>query len=149
MPIQQITKEQAWQLRHEVMWPDRELDYVQLKNDDQGAHYGLFVDRQLVSVLSLFIDNNEAQFRKFATLAHQQGQGYGSQLLAYVIQQAEQAGVRRIYCNARTEKTGFYSKFGLLPTGDSFVRGGKSYVIMERVYAASFSTSHHDSSSEA
>ncbi|ANF98683.1 GNAT family acetyltransferase [Paenibacillus bovis] len=131
------------------MWPDRELDYIKLKDDEMGQHYGLFVSDQLVSVISLFIENNEAQFRKFATLAGQQGQGYGSQLLSYTIQQAKQAGVQRIYCNARTEKTGFYSKFGLLPTGDSFVRGGKSYVIMERVYAASSSTSHHDSSSEA
>ncbi|MFM9279513.1 GNAT family N-acetyltransferase [Paenibacillus jiagnxiensis] len=131
MDIRSIDKENAWRIRHEVMWPDRELAYVQLEDDDRGWHYGLFVGERLVSVVSLFIDQDEAQFRKFATLEAEQGKGYGSRLLRHVMEEAEQAGVKRIWCNARREKARFYRKFGLRETGKTFVKGGKEYVIME------------------
>ncbi|MFB5761867.1 GNAT family N-acetyltransferase [Paenibacillus medicaginis] len=131
MDIRSIDKESAWRIRHEVMWPDRELAYVQLKDDDMGRHYGLFVGERLVSVVTLFIDQEEAQFRKFATLETEQGKGYGSRLLRHVMEEAKQAGGKRIWCNARREKAAFYRRFGLQETGRMFVKGGKEYVIME------------------
>ena len=39
-----------------------------LQDDEDGLHFGLFNKEKLVSVVSLFIDGEEAQFRKFATL---------------------------------------------------------------------------------
>lgn len=65
-------------LRHEVMWPDEDFDYIKLKDDDAGIHFGLFKENMLISVVSLFVDKDEAQFRKFATLKSEQGKGYGS-----------------------------------------------------------------------
>lgn len=135
MEIRRIHKEDAWKLRHEVMWPEREPDYIKLEDDESGVHYGLFLGEQLVSVLSLFITGKEAQFRKFATLEMEQGQGYGSKLLQTVLKEAEQAGVERIFCNARTYKAGFYKKFGMKPTEQVFSKGGKDYVVMERFFA--------------
>lgn len=132
MDIRKINKEEVWKLRHEVMWPEREPDYIKLADDDQGVHYGLYQGEQLVSVLSLFINGSEAQFRKFATLELEQGQGYGTRLLKAVLEEAEQAGVRRIFCNARTYKAGFYKKFGMQPTNQVFSKGGKDYVVMEK-----------------
>ncbi|UCZ55293.1 GNAT family N-acetyltransferase [Bacillus shivajii] len=133
MRIKEIGKEKAWQVRHIVMWPDRDIDYIKLKEDDKGSHFGLYKNETLISVISLFIHNNEAQFRKFATLQHEQGKGYGSMLLDYVIREAYKQGVKKIWCNAREEKAAFYHKFGLEVTNDKFERGGKSYVIMERI----------------
>lgn len=92
MEIKLIHKEEVWKLRHEVMWPEREPDYIKLADDDQGKHYGLYVGDRLVSVLSLFVNGTEGQFRKFATLELEQGQGYGSKLLNTVLAEAEQAG---------------------------------------------------------
>lgn len=132
MDIRKIDKEEVWKLRHEVMWPEREPDYIKLADDDQGVHYGLYQGEQLVSVLSLFINGTEAQFRKFATLELEQGQGYGTRLLKAVLEEAEQAGVRRIFCNARTYKAGFYKKFGMQATNQVFSKGGKDYVVMEK-----------------
>lgn len=132
MDIRKINKEEVWKLRHEVMWPEREPDYIKLADDDQGVHYGLYQGEQLVSVLSLFINGTEAQFRKFATLELEQGQGYGTRLLKTVLEEAEQAGVRRIFCNARTYKAGFYKKFGMQATNQVFSKGGKDYVVMEK-----------------
>ena len=68
--IKKIHYQSTWAIRHSVMWPNKPLESVQLEADEFGAHYGLFVKDELVSIISLFIDDNnrEAQFRKFATL---------------------------------------------------------------------------------
>ncbi|MBZ5753222.1 MULTISPECIES: GNAT family N-acetyltransferase [Metabacillus] len=132
MEITKINKEKAWELRHKVMWPDKDLDYIKLEDDDLGIHFGLFKENILVSVISLFINNEEGQFRKFATLEQEQGKGYGSKLLDYVIKEAKDRGVKRIWCNARENKVNFYKKFGLEESNYRFTKGGKSYVIMEK-----------------
>jgi predicted GNAT family N-acyltransferase len=130
MEIRKIKGSQTWALRQAVMWPDKPLDYVRLQDDDQGLHYGLYEENELVSVVSLFIQGEEAQFRKFATRTDRQGKGYGSRLLTFVMDQAQKYAVSTIWCNAREDKFGFYEKFGLEKTGKQFTKGGKAYVIM-------------------
>ncbi|SEO82890.1 Predicted N-acyltransferase, GNAT family [Paenibacillus sophorae] len=132
-----IQKEQAWQLRHEVMWPEKDLDYVKLEDDDEGTHFGLFDGEQLIAVVSLFVNGEEAQFRKFATLASHQNKGYGSRLLTYMLGEAECAGVNRIYCNARSGKVPFYERFGFTVTEQTFTKSGKDYIVMERFFGTS------------
>ncbi|MDT3427665.1 GNAT superfamily N-acetyltransferase [Paenibacillus forsythiae] len=134
MDIRIIHTEQAWKLRHEVMWPEKELDYVKLQDDEEGTHYGLFEGEVLIAVVSLFIHGAEAQFRKFATLASHQNKGYGSRLLLHMLGEAERAGVNRIYCNARIGKASFYQKFGFTVTEHTFTKGGKDYIVMERFF---------------
>lgn len=134
MFIRTIEAEQAWRLRHEVMWPERDPDYVKLPDDEEGVHYGLFVMDRLVSVVSLFANGEEAQFRKFATARDMQGRGYGTRLLFYALDAAERAGTQRIFCNARAEKAAFYRKFGLRETDTTFEKGGRLYVVMERLF---------------
>lgn len=129
-----IEKEHIWPLRHVVMWPEKEFDFIKLKDDDQGTHYGLYEGEELISGVSIFVDGIQAQFRKFATLPAYQGKGYGSKLLNYVLDQAEQQGIERIFCNARTNKASFYEKFGLSRTESTFSKEGKDYVVMERFY---------------
>ncbi|WP_397443790.1 GNAT family N-acetyltransferase [Peribacillus aracenensis] len=129
--VRQVDKEEVWELRHKVMWADKPFDYIKLEDDDLGIHYGLFKGDDLISVISLFINNRECQFRKFATLQLEQGKGYGSTLLDYIIKEAQNNGVKRIWCNARKNKVDFYKKFGLQETNSSFMKEGKSYVIME------------------
>ncbi len=131
--IRTILAPLVWPIRQEVMWPDEPLDYVKLPNDEIGLHYGLFENQELISVVSLFIENREAQFRKFATRVNRQGKGYGSQLLSYMINEAQSHGIDRLWCNARLDKTSFYHKFGLKETAHSFVRNGQSYVVMEKL----------------
>ncbi|MEH7225363.1 GNAT family N-acetyltransferase [Bacillus sp. JJ1566] len=130
--ITKIKKEIAWEVRHKVMWPDRDFDYIKVDEDDVGFDFGLFVEDKLISVISVFTNHNEAQFRKFATLQAEQGKGYGSRLLDYVIKEAKNRDLKRIWCNARKNKVDFYKKFGLQETTFTFTKGGKSYVIMEK-----------------
>lgn len=115
------------------MWPDKPLDYVKLDNDEEGYHYGLFLGDRLVSVVSLFIEGDEGQFRKFATDLDEQGKGYGSELLHFLFNKTEEENVKRIWCNARKDKAGFYEKFGMQTTDNEFTKGGIDYVIMEKI----------------
>ncbi|WP_230981413.1 GNAT family N-acetyltransferase [Echinicola salinicaeni] len=133
--IKRIGPQQTWDLRHRVMWPDRPMDYVKLDEDHNGLHFGLEVDSQLISIISVFIEGGKAQFRKFATDKSHQGMGFGSHLLAHVIKLLEENEIALIWCNARVEKTAFYEKFGLAKTDKTFQKGGIDYVIMEKQVA--------------
>ncbi len=130
--IREIPYQSTWSIRQEVMWPDQKIDYVKLAKDNEGLHYGLFYHDKLVSIVSVFIEEREAQFRKFATLVQNQGCGYGSILLSQLFLDLEQRGISRIWCNARVDKTSFYERFGMAKTPKRFKKGGIEYIIMEK-----------------
>jgi predicted GNAT family N-acyltransferase len=131
--IVEIAPPETWHLRHTVMWPDRDIDYVKLPEDDYGIHYGLFQNDQMISVVSLFLEEGgtEAQFRKFATATDQQGKGHGATILKHLISEARQKGVKKLWCNARVDESGCHQRFGLETTRKVFCKGGIDYVIME------------------
>ncbi|SIR17625.1 GNAT family N-acetyltransferase [Maribacter ulvicola] len=130
--IIEITADATLLIRHQVMWPNKPIDYVKLPKDDEGKHYGLFLDGKLISVISLFVNSGEAQFRKFATLKIFQGKGYGSLLLKEIMLIAKKKSITRIWCNARLNKSDFYTKFGMKETHKTYVKGGIDFIIMER-----------------
>ena len=129
--IEQIRFELTWRIRHEVMYPHLPFDAIKLPADPDGIHFGLYAADWLSSVVSLFHDGDDYQFRKFATLEKHQGKGYGSLLLDYVIAFVRQEGGKRIWCNARTTVTGFYEKFGFESKDEYFSEQGVDFVIME------------------
>ena len=113
------------------MWPDQPFAYVQLEEDVHGTHFGIFEGNELRSIVSLFIQNDEAQFRKLATLEEYQGQGYASQLIEHLIAFCKKQKVKKIWCNARTLKSNFYQKFGFEETSVKFIKKEIDYVVME------------------
>ncbi|WP_299162338.1 GNAT family N-acetyltransferase [uncultured Tenacibaculum sp.] len=132
--IKQITPSEVLPIRHKVMWPNMPITYVSLKNDDEARHFGLFLNGEITSIISLFIENNEAQFRKFATLIEFQGFGYGSILLKHIISLVQKENLKKLWCNARVEKSKFYERFNLKTTNKKFVKDGIDYVIMETYF---------------
>lgn len=130
--IRKIEACQAWDLRHKVMWPGKDIDYVKLADDASGIHYGLFENDRLASVISLFVAGDAVQFRKFATAIDRQQQGFGTRLLRYVLKETEKLGAKKIWCNARRNAAGFYRKLGFRETGEPFERDGVEYVRMTR-----------------
>lgn len=132
--IREITAAETLLIRHQVMWPNKPLKYVELPNDATGRHYGLFVNGEITSIISLFIDYNEAQFRKFATLIKFQGLGFGTILLQSIVEMVLKENIRKLWCNARVEKSEFYEKFGINTTNETFMKDGIEYVIMENVF---------------
>lgn len=134
MKIEQVPLEQVWRIRHEVMWPNHPLDFVKVPEDRDGTHWGLMVRDECVSVVSVFENGSEAQFRKFATLEKEQGKGYGSLLLGSVLEKLKQKGMKRIWCNARAEKAAYYQKFGMQETDKFFEKEGIAFVVMEIIH---------------
>ncbi|MEA9415093.1 GNAT family N-acetyltransferase [Flavobacterium sp. PL02] len=131
MIIKEIPASETWEIRHKVMWPDMPFEFVQLKEDDLGVHFGLYNESELVAIVSCFEDNEEMQFRKLATLTKQQGQGFATMLLEYILQRSKNNGINRVWCNARVNKKSFYEKFGLVDTQITFFKSGQEFTIME------------------
>jgi len=117
------------------MWPEKPIEFIALDEDRKGIHFGLWKGVQIVSVISLFINEDEAQFRKFATALSEQSNGYGTLLMRHLMTYAENLKVKKIWCNARADKTSFYEKFGMRQTSKSFIKGGINYIIMEKIFA--------------
>ncbi|MHA8064607.1 GNAT family N-acetyltransferase [Aquirufa aurantiipilula] len=132
MQIQEIPIQQVLLIRQQVMWPDKDLDFVKVPGDDVAIHLGLIDDGQLKSVISLFQENQSMQFRKFATLESEQGKGYGTILLKHVFEQCCQSDILLIWCHARVPKAKFYEKFGMKKVGETFLKNGIEYVKMEK-----------------
>ncbi|KQB39369.1 GNAT family N-acetyltransferase [Flavobacterium aquidurense] len=131
MKIKGIEASQTWQIRHEVMWPDMPFEFVQLEEDALGLHFGVFESEKLVSIISCFITNDEMQFRKLATLEDFQGKGIASKLINHILELAKQKNLRKVWCNARSNKKTFYEKFGMIDTGEIFSKEGQEFTIME------------------
>lgn len=131
--IKSIPAKATWALRHEVMWPNKPLEYIKLPEDQHGRHFGLFLDDVLVTVASLFIKSDSAQFRKLATKTTEQGKGYGSKMLHHLLKEAQRVGAKRIWCNARCDKTHFYHNFGLTETPVTYTKGHIDFVVMEKM----------------
>jgi GNAT superfamily N-acetyltransferase len=127
MTIQEISLETVWQIRHEVMWPERDPTFVRIPADAEAKHLGVVMADRVVSVISLFESPEGLQFRKFATLLSEQGKGYGSYLLQHVI---DSYPGKLIWCHARVEKQAYYEKFGLFARSTPFEKSGKTYVRM-------------------
>ncbi|MDA6072732.1 GNAT family N-acetyltransferase [Flavobacterium sp. AC] len=134
MVIKAIEASQTWQIRHEIMWPDQPFEFVQLQEDNSGLHFGVFVHDQLVSIVSCFIKNTEMQFRKLATLEEYQGKGIASELLNHIFKVAKEKDLKKVWCNARTNKKSFYEKLGMVDTHQTFIKEGKEFTIMETLW---------------
>lgn len=135
MVIKEAPYEDVLKLRQEVMYPDKDIDFVKLPNDDLGLHIGVFIDNQLVSAMSLFIENRDVQFRKLATKENMQKKGYATELMKWLVDYANDVKLDKLWCNARKDVTDFYKKFGYKSTDKEFTKDGYDFVIMEKKFS--------------
>ena len=134
--IRKISGSRTWPIRHRVMYPEMSPESVILPQDREGMHFGLFLpDDRLIAVISLFEgENGHYQFRKFATENAEQGKGYGTALLTYIIDLCRCRNATRLWCNARISASAFYSRYGFTKTDITFSKDGHDFVIMERMF---------------
>lgn len=130
--IQEAPYNEVLKIRHEVMYPEKDLEYVKLPQDHMGLHMGYYSDGKLVSVVSLFLENRDLQFRKLATIESDQNKGFASEIIKWILDYAKDAKLNRVWCNARVSATSFYEKFGFIKTDNTFSKDGYDYVIMEK-----------------
>lgn len=133
MTIKKINAEEALDIRHRVLWPNKPTSFCKLDDDPKGIHYGLFVDKKLISVASIFTSGESARLRKFATLNEYQGRGYGSKLLSHILNDII---VDRFWCDARLTASKFYTRFGMKQMGDVFYKSHVEYIVMEKLFKA-------------
>lgn len=131
MRIEEINYQEVLKLRQEVMYPDKDLDFVKLEEDDKGLHIGIYDDAHLASVVSLFIADRDIQFRKLATQISFQNKGYASKLIKYILDYANEMKFNRVWANSRANIYPFYEKFGFHKTDETFTKNGHDYIIIE------------------
>ncbi|QXP52655.1 MULTISPECIES: GNAT family N-acetyltransferase [unclassified Cellulophaga] len=129
--IKEITAEETYPLRHEVMYPNHPFEYIKLPKDQEGKHFAVVHEGKNVTVVSLFFEDSIAQFRKLATLESEQGKGHASRLLNFIIAYAKEKKAEKLWCNARANKTRYYKKFGLKETQKTYTEAGIDFIILE------------------
>lgn len=131
MNISRINVEQALPLRRDRLYPGQPLEIAKVDNDVDGLHFGVFVQGQLVTVGSLFLQQQVAQFRKLATHEACEGKGYASALLQHMAQFCRQEHISLLWCNARKTAESFYARLGYQRNGAYFLKNGITYCRME------------------
>jgi len=130
MNIRVIQWQDALPIRHKVLWPSKPALFCKVKNDELAQHYGVYIDDKLVSVASIYIDDNRARLRKFATLVEFQGRGLGTKLISHILSQLKNIDITHFWCDARKTAISFYSRFNMIQQGDQFDKSGVLYVKM-------------------
>ncbi|TEW51731.1 GNAT family N-acetyltransferase [Psychromonas algicola] len=132
MQVVELTAQQTIPIRHKVLWPNELPEYCMLKGDDKALHFGVTINNKLVSVASIYMDNDpsSARLRKFATLAEFQGKGIGSHLLNHIIQILSKCGVTYFWFDARSSAVNFYQGLGFQISGELFYKNKVSYYKM-------------------
>lgn len=129
--VEQIFPPLTWRIRKLAMYPEKEIREMELPDDFEGIHFGLYHEGYLTGVVSLFETGKTAQFRKTAVLPDDQGKGFGKQLLQYVIEFCKQEGIKLLWCNARTSAIDFYIKIGFVTSGLPYIQNQLEYIRME------------------
>lgn len=132
LEIKEIKPSETLDLRHRILSPNKSVDSIILTEDDAGQHFGIFQSEKLVSVISLFVENDNAQFRKFATETTEQNKGYGSILLNHIIEESLKNNIKNLWCNAQMSALKFYEKFGFEVVSEKWIKNEIEYVKMER-----------------
>jgi GNAT superfamily N-acetyltransferase len=130
MDIRVIRLDDALRIRHEILWPCKPLSFCKVDGDETATHYGFYLNEELVSVASIFIEGRIARLRKFATLDNFQRRGIGSQLITYIVSDLETVGIENFWCDARITAVNFYKKFGMKTQGNEFYKSDVAYCKM-------------------
>jgi phosphoribosylformimino-5-aminoimidazole carboxamide ribotide isomerase len=131
MNIRKISAEDTLPLRRDVLYPHESLAAVKVDHDEDGLHFGVFDQGQLVTVVSLFLGRDSAQFRKLATAPSAQGKGFGKAILAHLVDICKKEKIKLLWCNARDTAETFYDRLGYTTKGDYFIKGGITFIRME------------------
>ena len=131
MDIRTISWQQTIPLRHRVLWPSKPPEFCHIDGDEDGLHFGVFVNELLVCVASVYLNQNRARLRKFATDIDYQNQGIGSKMLMHIIQSSKQSKAKFFCCDARETALDFYKRFGMRVSSERFYKENVAYYKME------------------
>jgi len=133
MDIKEITAPETLPLRHQVLWPDLSVEDCVLADDEDGLHFGGFIEGQLICVASVFEDESTYRLRKFAVLPQMQGKGCGTKMLRHICAALKAKNVQTLWFDARKTAIPFYKRLGFEQKGADFYKRDVVYVKMQRM----------------
>lgn len=145
MEIKKISSVETYPVRHEVLRKGKPIETCIFKGDDdeQTIHLGLFLDDQLVGIISvfkeqnnLFSETNQFQIRGMAVLEEFQGKGLGAKLVKEAEKNCINLNANVIWFNAREKAVPFYEKLDYKIIGDSFLipEVGIHFVMYKKIH---------------
>lgn len=126
--VKYIRAEQTLPLRSLVLrngLPETQCVFPQDLNEGV-LHLGCFVEGQLVSVATIFPEDNPEygpggfRLRGMASDPAFAGRGYGAKLINFAIHELTSANAAYIWCNARSSAAAFYTKLGFTMISEEF-----------------------------
>lgn len=131
MQIEEIDYGQVLALRHEVMYPEHDINFVKLDNDANGIHVGIREQGDVIAVVSIFLEGRDIQFRKLATKESFQHKGYATSLIKWILAYAKEMKLNKVWANSRVNIYPLYEQLGFAKTDKTFSKNGYDYVVVE------------------
>ena len=128
--IKKISTIDTFSVRHPVLRHDKPIESCQFEGDnlETTVHFGLFVDENLIGIVSVFRKNNsifnfenQFQIRGMAILKEHQKKGYGKMLLEHAETYVKNESGQLIWFNARENAVAFYEKLNYIKVGNPFI----------------------------
>lgn len=127
--IQNISFITTFSVRHPVLREGKPIESCKFDGDDLPTtnHFGIFVDENLIGVVSLFKNKNtifntknQFQIRGMAVLPEFQRKGFGEDLVKHCETFVNNQKSITIWFNARENAVPFYEKLGYNKIGNPF-----------------------------
>jgi predicted GNAT family N-acyltransferase len=127
--IKKISSRDTFLVRHPILREGKPIESCQFDGDDleTTTHFGLFIDKNITGVLSVFKNNNvifssenQFQIRGMAILKDFQRKGFGDELIKHAEVYIKSQFGKLIWFNARENSVPFYEKLGYIKIGEPF-----------------------------
>lgn len=140
MNIEEVPYDKVLEIRSKVLYPNQPIELTKVENDHEGIHLGMIDRNEIVGVVSLFLKDRKLQFRKFAILEEFQKKGYGTAIMKWIINYAEEMKLDSVWGNARRSAIEFYDKFDFeTDESTAYTSHGVEHVIITYKVKNSFS----------
>ncbi len=127
--IKEIPSKETYIVRQPVLRKGKPIESCIFDGDDLDTthHFGLFENKNLTGIISLFnqintifAEKKQAQIRGMAVLETHQKKGFGDALVKYCEDYCVAENTDLIWFNARTAAVGFYKKMNYQIVGEPF-----------------------------
>ena len=127
--IKKISSRDTFLVRQPILREGKPIESCQFDGDDleTTTHFGLFIDKNIIGVLSVFKNNNvifnsenQFQIRGMAILKDFQRKGLGDELVKHSEEHVKSQFGKLIWFNARESAVPFYEKLGYIKIGEPF-----------------------------
>ena len=131
MEIKNFQAEQLLTLRRNVMRPGMESfdDVIYVKDNHPSAiHLGVEINDKIIACVSAYEEINpdfpqsiQYRIRALCVDENYRMQGIGKKLFSKIIEEVKKQGAQAVWFTARCHMTKFYSNFGFIEYGNSFL----------------------------